>query len=97
MTANYPHTEPNDLYTRDFLIRVPNAFPHDSQPNKGVQHPFLLSFVASCLSMVAMVIYQLIKIRIFSWDLKMWILVLITGVVSFALAHIFETLFFGEK
>jgi len=31
------------------------------------------------------------------WDIKTAILVLITGVAGYALAHIFRTLFFGEK
>jgi hypothetical protein len=97
MAANYPNNEPNDLYTRDFLIRVPNAFPNDSRPNKEKQHSILLSLVLSCLSMAAMVVYQQKVLRIFDWDFKIWGLVLITGIVSFALENIFESLFVDEK
>ncbi len=94
MAANYPNREPDDLYTRDFLVRVPNASPQDSRHNEGHHQPALLPLAVSCLSMAAMIIYQLSLIRVFVWDLKMWILVLFTGGVSFALAHIFVTTHF---
>lgn len=97
MAANYPNSEPNELYTRDFLVRVPNAFPQDSRPNNGKNHSIFLSIVVGCLSMAAMVVYQKSIFRVFIWDFKMWVLVLITGVVSFTLANIFESLFVSEK
>lgn len=97
MAAKYPNTEPSDLYTRDFLVRVPVAFQQDSQLNQEKQHSTVRSFVVGCLSIAAMVVYQLTTNRFLTWDFNTWILVLITGVVGFALAHIFGTLFFGEK
>lgn len=97
MTANFSETEPDELYTRDFLIRVPKAYPQDSQTTKGKRPSNVLSFVVSCFAMAAMFIYQLASIRAAGWDNKMVILVFLTGVVSFALAHIFTTLYYGEK
>lgn len=97
MAANYTPTEPNDLYSREFLIRVPNVYPQDSPPNKGNQRSIMSSSIVGCLSMAAMVVHQLTQIGVFEWDIKMVILVVITGVVSFALTRIFETLFFGGK
>jgi hypothetical protein len=97
MAANYPNNESNDLYSRDFLIRVPNAFPQDSHPLKEKQHSNLLSLGVSSLSMAAMIVYQQSKFHVIVWDFKMWVLVVITGVVSFALANVFESLFVDEK
>jgi hypothetical protein len=97
MAANCPDLEPDDLYTRDFLVRVPNASPQDSRHNEGHHHSALLPLAVSCLSMAAMIIYQLTLIRVFAWDIKIWMLVLFTGGVSFALAHIWITLFFSEE
>lgn len=97
MAANYPNREPDDLYTRDFLVRVPNASPQDSRHNEGHHQPALLPLAVSCLSMAAMVIYQITRIRVIAWDFNIWILVLFTGAVSFAMTHIFVTLFFGEE
>jgi hypothetical protein len=97
MTVNFPKTEPNDLYTRDFLVRVPNAFPQDSQSSKRKQPSNVVPCIVSCFSMAAMIVYQLTPIGVLMWDIKTPILVIITGVVSFALTYIFATLFFGEK
>jgi hypothetical protein len=47
--------------------------------------------------MAALIVYQLTPIRVLLWDIRTLILVIITGVVSFALTYIFATLFFGEK
>ena len=97
MAVNYPKTEPNDLYTRDFLVKVPIAFPQDSHAGKKKRPSSVVPFIVSCLSMAAMIVYQLTPIRVLMWDIKTVILVLITGVVGYALAHIFKTLFFREQ
>jgi len=97
MAAHYPNPEPEDLYTRDFLVLVPKAFPQDSRHNKGHRHSALLPLAVSCLSMAAMVIYQLTLIRVFAWDIKIWLLVLFTGAVNFALAHIFVTTILSKE
>lgn len=97
MTTNYPNSESNDLYTREFLVRVPIAFLQDSQTRNDKQPSIVVSFVVSCISMVGMIIYQQATIRTLGWDFRLVILVLLTGVVSFALTSIFKTLIFGEK
>ena len=97
MAVNYPNTEPNDLYTRDFLVKVPIALPQDAHAGKRKQPSIAVPCIVSGLSMTAMIVYQLTPIRVLMWDIKTVILVLITGVVGYALAHIFGTLFFGEK
>jgi hypothetical protein len=97
MTVNYPKTEPNDLYTRYFLVRVPIASPQDSRAGKRKQPSTVVPSIVSCLSMAALIVYQLTPIRVLLWDIRTLILVIITGVVSFALTYIFATLFFGEK
>jgi hypothetical protein len=97
MTANYSDSEPDDLYSRDFLVRVPKSLTQDSQPIEGRQPSPWLSLMVSGLSMMAMGIYQLATSRVFAWEFDNWILVLITGVAGFALAHIFGTILFGEK
>jgi hypothetical protein len=97
MATNYPITESSDLYTRDFLVKVPYAFPQATPPTERKQTSFLMSFVVSCLSMAGMIIYNLTPIHGIVWDIRTLILILTTGVVSFTLAHIFLTLFFGKK
>lgn len=97
MTANYPNLEPDDLYTRDYLVRVPNASPLDSRHKEGRRHSALLPLTVSCLSMAAMIICQRTGIRDFTWDIKIGMLVLFTGAVGFTLAHIFVTTVFGEE
>ncbi len=96
MSAIYPNPESDDLYTRDFLVRIPNLLPQDSRHHKGHRLSASLPLVVSCLSIAAMVVYQLTRIRVIAWDFNIWILVLFTGAVSFAMTHIFVTLFFGE-
>jgi hypothetical protein len=97
MPPKHPDAEPDDLYTRDFLIRVRNTVQRDFHSDKGKSHSSVLSFAVSGLSMVAITVHQLATIRVIAWDIQLIFLVLITGVVSFALTRIFETLFFGER
>jgi hypothetical protein len=96
MPLKHPDAEPDDLYTRDFLLRVPNTVPRDFHSDKGKSHSSVSSFAVSGLSMAVIAVHQLTTIRVIAWDVQLIFLVLITGVVSFALTRIFETLFFGE-
>ena len=86
----------NDMYSHDYLVRVPYVFPHRPYSSKATRYPIWASLLVSGISMTAIVIYRLNANRVMVLDLDDWILMLITGVVSFALARIIGTIFFGD-
>jgi hypothetical protein len=97
MNTNNLSPESNDLYTRDYLIRVPYVQPQQKDSSRIPGFPIWVPLMLSCLSIVVMVVYLLKTNRIMVLDFSTGILLLITGIVSFAMVHIFGTIFFGDK